>query len=318
MILNSSETRIVASCGWVEKSGLLVIDPRERKEECLKIGEAGYIGLKKLPQDYFLVIQHYPGEHMVLSIHSFKDPAEKLAEVTITSRNLEFRGDGNLWKLAPKYYVGGLNDELKGRDYRLIEINLERKEELFPDLEWWDNSYDKMYQGVIDVIEIPNTDYVLFSVQRDSEPVLYDIFKKKVAKKIKLAGRRGNPIFTFRNNHKEIWCRDYDTLVKMRVSDWKILAKKCLQGGSLGVDKQFIGDFSFTPDEKYCAVARPFSKDLILLKCDNLKVVAECGSESQPISTVVLSNLDFVARDWKTGKVEFGSFKVKKKYWPFG
>ncbi|MCX5859999.1 MAG: hypothetical protein NT056_08915, partial [Proteobacteria bacterium] len=104
----------------MEKSSLLVIDPKERKEERFQIGEAGYIELKKLPQDYFLAIQHYPGEYVVLSIHSFKDPAWKLAEVTVTSRNLKFRGDDSLWKLAPKYYVGGLNDESEGRAYRLI------------------------------------------------------------------------------------------------------------------------------------------------------------------------------------------------------
>lgn len=318
MILNSSETKIVASCGWVEKSSLLVICPRERKEERLKIGEAGYIGLKKLPQDYFLAIQHYPGEYVVLSIHSFQNPAEILAEVIATSRNLKFRGDDSLWKLAPKYYVGGLNDESEGRAYRLIEMNRERKEELFPDLEWWDKSYDKMYQGVIDVIEIPNTDYLLFSVQRDSEPVLYDISGKKVTKKIKLAGRRGNPIFTFRNNQKELWCIDYDTLVKIRLSDWKILAKKRMQGSILQMDMLFVGDFSFTADEKYCAVARPYSRDLVLLRCDPLKVVANCGSRFQPLSVAVLSNLDYVARNWKTGQVEYGSFKLKKKFWPFG
>ncbi len=200
MILNSSETKIVASCGWVDKSSLLVIDTRDHQEKRFKIGEAQYIVLKKLPKDYFIVIQYFSGEYVILSIHSFADPTSKLTEVIVTSKHLEFKGDQGLWKLAPKYYVAYLNDQFQGNDYRLIEINLERKDELFPNLEWFDDSYDKGYQGVMDVVEIPNTNYLLFSVQRSSAPVLYDISNKKVVSKIKLAGRTGNPSFPASNN----------------------------------------------------------------------------------------------------------------------
>ncbi len=317
MILNSSETKIVASCGWVDKSSLLVIDTRDHQEKRFKIGEAQYIVLKKLPKDYFIVIQYFSGEYVILSIHSFADPTSKLTEVIVTSKHLEFKGDQGLWKLAPKYYVAYLNDQFQGNDYRLIEINLERKDELFPNLEWFDDSYDKGYQGVMDVVEIPNTNYLLFSVQRSSAPVLYDISNKKVVSKIKLAGRAGNPVFTFRNNQRELWCVDYDTLIRMRIPDWRILVKRRLQGPSLQAVMQFIGDFSFTADEKYCAVARPFSRDTILIECDTFKIVAKRRSHFQPINTVVLSNLDFAVRDWQTGKVEFGLFKIKKGIWPF-
>lgn len=312
MILNSAETRIVASCGWVEKSSLLVIDTKSHQEERIKIGEAQYITLKKLPEDYFLAIQHFSGEYIILSVHSFANPACKLTEAIATSKSLEFKGELDLWKLAPKYYVAYLKDKLRGDDYRLVEINLGRKDELFPNLKWFDDSYDKDYQGVIDVIEIPNTSNLLFSVQRSSSPVLYDIAKQEVVSKIKLTGRAGNPIFSFRNNQKELWCVDYDTLIRMRISDWKILAKKRLQGPSLQTTMQSIGDFSFTPDEKYCAVARPFSKDVVLMGCDNFMVIAKYRSRFQPFNIAILSSLDFVARDWQTGKTEFGLFKIKK------
>lgn len=311
MILNSSETRIISSIGWVEKSGLLIIDIPSKETKTVKLGSAEYISLKKISGECFIVIHHYKCKQLAISIHSFDNPEVKLDEITILPKDSSFDGKSELWKIAPRYYVEYLEDGFNN-GYKLINIDIDNKKIELSRLEWFDDSYDHGYQGVMEVIQMPDFGNLLFSIQRDSHPVLYNPFEKKVVQKIRLAGRAGNPIFTFRNENKEIWCVDYDTLVKIDCSNWKILGKTRLQLPGLGFTQQFIGEFSFTKDEEYCAVARPFSKDVVLLKSSNLKLISSFKVKNEPLDVILLSNLEFVYRDWKSGKVGYGTFKIKK------
>src|SRR5262249_30918002 len=125
-------------------------------------------------------------------------------------------------------------------------------------LEWYDNSYDKGYQGVFDVLGLPGESAALVSVQRSSRVILHDLDTGKRINSIDLGGRGGNPKLELRESGKEVWAADYDTLVVVGTEDWKIQRKSRLQGAAAGT-QQFIGDFSFSPDQKLCLVARPFS-----------------------------------------------------------
>ena len=253
-------------------------------------------------------------KQITITLHSFDAPRNKICEVIIKANDSKFTGSNEQLKIIPRYYVGYLENDERG-DYKLITLDVEKQRVELSSLDWFDDSYDKGYQGVLDVIEIPETGNLLFSIQRNSSPILFNPIEKEVVQKVKLAGRAGNPIFTFRNQNKEIWCVDYDTLLKMDSVSFKIINKARLQLPSLGFTQQFIGDFAFTKDENYCAVARPFSKDVILLKSSNLKVVSRVKFKDEPLGIAVLSSLDFIYRDWKSGKVGFGRFKVKKFLW---
>jgi len=311
VILNSLETRIISSLGWVEKSGLLIIDIPSKKTKIVKLGGADYISLKKISGEYFIAINHFKSKQLTISIHSFDDPEVKLDEVTIIPKDSSFEGKSELWKITPRYYVEYFVDGFNN-GYKLINIDIDNKKIELSRLEWFDDSYDYGYQGVIDVIQMPDSGNLLFSVQRDSYPVLYNFFEKKVVRKISLAGRAGNPIFAFRNDNKEIWCVDYDTLLRIDCSNWKILSKARLQLPSLALTQRFIGNFSFSKDEKYCVVARPFNKDVILLKSSNLKLISRFKVKEEPLDVIILSNFEFIYRDWKTGDVGYGVFKVSK------
>lgn len=105
-----------------------------------------------------------------------------------------------------------------------------------------------------------------------------------------------------------MWTVDYDTLVRLEVGSWKIIQSKKLQNSIGKVTMTFVGDFAFTPDERYCAVARPYSKDVILLESETMKEVGKIKSKNQPLQVAVLSTLECVYRDWKTGKLDFQAF----------
>lgn len=305
MILDKDESKIIASCGWVEKSSLLVIDIQSKTKKRIKISDASYLILKQISDDLFVVKHVFENnEKLLISIHSISHPETKLAEVLVTPNDLDFKGDIALWSFSPKYYTHYLDNQ-----YRLIEIDVKRDKEQFPALEWFDDFYDHGWQSVMDVIEL-SSNQLLFAIQRDSNPVLYDVVDKKVIKKINLAGRRGNPIFEFNKNKTELWCVDYDTLVKLDVEELIVLKKKKFQKPSIDNYGQFIGGFNIINSEKYCAIARPFSQDVILVDCDTFKIISKSKCKYQPIRVVVLSNYEYVSRDWKTGKIEYGKFKL--------
>ena len=80
-------------------------------------------------------------------------------------------------------------------------------------LEWYDLSYDKDYQGVIDVIALPDPRYALVSVQRSSVLIVHDLETGKAHQKVALGTQLGNPRLTLRDNI--VWATDYDTLVQI-------------------------------------------------------------------------------------------------------
>lgn len=308
MILNKDESKIVSSLGWADKSSICVIDCVDRSISNLNFEDAEYVSVKKIKDNHFMCFHRFVGEKIVITAHSFDDPSHVIGKIEITGRKFQFQGNDNVWKLAPRFFVEWIKDGFND-DYYLLKIDVEKKEIVYNTIEWFhSDEYDRGYQGLYEVVEIPGTDDLLFPVQRSSDPVLYDYSNKKVVTKIKLAGRAGNPSFKFRENQTELWTVDYDTLVRLEVGTWKILGSKRLQNSTDGQTMTFIGEFAFSPDEKYCAVARPYSHDVLLLEADKMKEIGKITSKYQPLQVVLLSNLTCVFRDWKTGKVEFQSF----------
>jgi len=67
--------------------------------------------------------------------------------------------------------------------------------------------------------------------------------------------------------------------------------------------------FSFAPDP-ICAVARPFSGDVVDLDTGSFKVkwIAQLGGQP-PLEVAALRDREVVARDWKTGAVARGTLR---------
>lgn len=308
MILNSAETKLISSQGWADKGSFCVVDTKDDSISKFNLENAEYTCVQKIENNCFLCSHHFRGEKLVLTTHSFEKPESIIGRIEIKNREADFNGDGHIWQNAPRFIVEWLKDDFSD-DYYLLEIKPFENKVDFHLIEWFHaDEYDRGYQGLYEVIEVPNTNFLLFPIQRSSRPVLYDFAEKKVVKKIKLAGRAGTPSFKFRKQKTELWTVDYDTLVKLEVGTWNILRSKKFQWPLFGYTMTWVGDFFFTPDEKFCVLARPYSKDVLLLDCENFKKVGEVKTKLQPLKAIALSNFKCIYRDWQTGEFEFKNF----------
>jgi hypothetical protein len=112
-------------------------------------------------------------------------------------------------------------------------------------LAWFDDTCDKGYPGIIGVAEVPDSTLPIFTVQRDSHPVLYDPAAQQVISKLQLADRRENPEFCFRAKGREFWAADYDSMVKLDAKTFAVKHVECLEDANRGTNR-FIGRFVST------------------------------------------------------------------------
>jgi hypothetical protein len=236
-----------------------------------------------------------------------------VARALISSSERTVGGDELAWRGVPLLYVEYLGFE-PWTDYVLVRILPSTGEIQIQRLEWYDESYDKGYQGVIGVLAVPGEDFAIVSVQRDSRLVLHDLETGTKRGLIDLGGRGGNPHLQFTNDYREIWATDYDSIVVIQGEDLRVLKKARLQDAADGC-QQFIGDFSFAPDDKICAVARPFSGDVVGIDTRTLETRSIAKVGQQPLEVAALPSGRIVARDWKTGELLHGHFKRRWFGW---
>ena len=274
------------------------------------LSDARYLSLCAGSDDYFAVMHHYLGEQLVITAHSFTDPVQVIGRLRFSPTGHQFEGEPRVWEYLPKAYIGFLKQPALS-DYRLFLIEPVLTQAEVVTLDWYDNSYDKDYQGLTGVVEVPGQDKLIISVQRDSHPVLYDLSQRKVVKKLSLARRAGNPTLRFRKHPCELWADDYDTLLRLDISNWKVTDKIVIQGARAG-SQQFMGAYAFSLDESLCAVARPFSGDVVAVNTKRFRITHTCNLGHQPLTVALLSDGTVYARDWKTGRLLKGQLTKKK------
>lgn len=316
MIVSPGQDLIVSHLGWCDGGNLWVLETSRGRVSTHSISNAKYLSLHGGMDDYFSVVHHYDSDRLCISAHSFSDPAKTLAQVTVGPVGTTFEGDITRWSYLPRAYVAFLSRAALS-DFHLFLIEPVRPTVEIIGLDWYDDSYDKGYQGIIGAVEVPGEDKVIISVQRDSRPVLYDLDQRKVISRLSLADRGGNPTLRFTRRSYELWADDYDTLLRIDPSDWNVKDKMLLQGTrpargpAVGECRQFIGEYTFAPDESLCAVARPFSGDVIALNMKKFKVTHACPLGRQPLLVAVLDDGTVYGRDYKTGTLLMGCLKRK-------
>ena len=302
MISNPERTTLISSVGWVDHDALWRFDVPAASTECLALGSgARYVSLHSSGSGRFSVGHHFDGARFELTVHSFSNPGHVLSRATVKDDEKKLVGDASAWGEVPLLYVEYLGFA-PWRDFVLLKISPSTGQIEVQRLEWYDETYDKDYQGVIDVLELPGENSALVSVQRSSLLILHDLETGMKKGALDLGGRGGNPKLQFRNVGKEIWASDYDTLVVIQRKDWRILRSARLQRADAGT-QQFIGDYSFAPDEDICVVARPFSGDVVGIDAATLKIKRSAKLGRQPLELAALGRGEVVARDWKTGDV---------------
>ena len=315
MLLNNLHTKVFDT----EGSNLLIIDPTSKNIDKISVPECDHVTLSPLFDDKFLCFKNfYDYKKLIISICPFDSPSDTLSSVTVTAESLDFSGDSSLWEMVPRYFIEYLDYKQGKKDYRLIDLKTVPDSGFFPVPPWYDDkSFDKGHSPICSILQMPNSTFLLFSVKKHPSLILYDPNKQTVVKEIKLDNGSGLPSLVLSNDQSEMWSDDYDTLLKFSIPDFKVLNSIQLQAtesytiqGHTFPYKKFIGDFSLSPDEKYCAVARPYSNDVVLLDTETFKIISTSKSQKQPLTVALLPNLEYVCRDWKTGDIEFGRFDL--------
>lgn len=286
----------------MDKGGLWVLDNATGKAYTYSLGAAKYLNLREGSGGPFAVEHHFEVGSFQITAHTFDDPTSVLARCTVEEGRCELEGDLKHWKNLPKHYVAYVKDSTTS-DFALISIRASG-EATVSRFGWYDDSYDKGYQGIVGVVASPTDNQILVSVQRSSKVVVCDSDGRKSGE-FELAGSHGNPRLQFRQAGTELWADDYDTLLVIDPRTWKVSRTRKIQDAADG-SALFIGQFSFTPDGGYCCIPRPFSGDVLLLDPVSMQTKFRARLGSQPLEAVALNDRRVFARDWKTGTLLFG------------
>ena len=306
MLLSKDETRVISTIGWVDHGDLWVYETETGRISTEQVGEGGFLIIYPGVEGHFAAAHHGDDEGFLsASVRHVDAPAESLAVLRLDGTEPRLEGDPGAWVSVPRAYRAGRAPDATFAAAALFVAPDGLSAELQP-LEWFnEDAFDLMYQGVLRPVQLPGRTEVLFPIQRDSSPVLYDPIARKVVGRVALAGECGNPTLEFRRGGSELWADDYDTLLRIDPSDWSIRDQRRLQADQDGT-RQFIGDWTFTSDESRCLVARPFSADAVALDTKRFRVVARAALGRQPLQAVALADGRVVARDWKTGDLLTG------------
>lgn len=303
MLLDPSERFVVSSLGWVDKGNIWILDISTGEVSTQSFGSASHLSLRAGAGDLFAVQHHFDDGSTRITAHSFSDPARILASCFIDHGRCTVDGDRTIWNQLPKHYVACLKG-ISTDEFSLISIQ-ESGEAVIAQFDWYDDTYDKAYQGIVGVVAVPNTDRILVSVQRSSQIIICNQDGKKSGD-FELAGSHGNPRLQFRRSGTELWADDYNTLLAIEPESWKVSRARRLQSADKGT-AQFIGQYCFTADDQYCCVSRPYSGDVLLLDPNTLKARYRARLGMQPFEAVAMSDLKIIARDWQTGALLSGT-----------
>lgn len=308
MISDPNRTVALSSLGWVERDAIWMLDVARSQVRTIacKSG-ARYCSLHHTgSSETFAAAHHFDGRRFEVTVRKFSDPAAVLERATVDEHGRGgITGDVKTWQTVPLLYVEYLASE-PWNDFVLVRLSPERLAVEILGLDWYDDSYDKGYQGVIDVV--PLGDNAIFAVQRSSTLIVQNLRDPSSRRIISLADRHGNPRPELRNSGKEVWAVDYDTLVVVQTSDGRMLRSRRLQDARDGVN-EFVGDISFSSHGDLCMVARPFSGDVLALDTTTLKTKSSVRLGQQPLELLALSESELVSRDWKTGALLRGTLR---------
>lgn len=312
MILNSDRTQAISSLGWADRGSIWVYAVDDPSPCKIVLSDAKYLSVAGGgANDFFAVVHHWDGKRLEITAHAQSNPQHVISRISLRPVNslvpsrVEILREGELhvWDRLPGAFTGYAFE-----DYRLI-LTRHIAEDDVQIFSWFDESYDKGYQGIVGATEVPDTSFLIISVQRDSHPVLYDPETRMALRKLNLADRGGNPAFELREAAHELWATDYDAIVKLDAKTLELKSMKVVQDADHG-SRQFIGSFCFDSDQDLCLIARPFSGDAVALDASSMTEISRTSLGRQPLDIGLLADGTVVARDWKTGDFLSSKFEI--------
>jgi hypothetical protein len=300
MILSESEDFIFSSLGWVDGGTVWVLDTIAGKATSVHIGKARFVTLHKGQNNHFSVAHNYNDDKFEVSVHRADRMMTEVGRFAVSSGGIQFTNDIGPWSNVPKYYISYFDYE-GIKDYWLCCLTPQSGDATLIRFDWYDDKYDKGYQGVVGVVEVPDSELVLVSIQRDSSPVLFQPNEQRVVQLVRLDDRRGNPKLQFNRDGTDLWADDYDTVLKLDRKTWSVKNKAQVQEDNNGT-KSFIGTYWLNCDETFCVVPRPFSGDIVALDVETFRIKYRCQTGRQPLEAVMLKDNRVFGRDWKSGE----------------
>jgi hypothetical protein len=301
MIFDPATNTVFGSQGWVDRGSLWSLDLSSGLERRFAVEGAEYVSVRRHGPGLLRLSHHGLG---IISIRACSDPDIELASLRTGPSGVGFFGDSALW--GENFALFLENDSWRTD---LAHVSGFNEAVRLLDMSWYNaDNYDLGYQGLIDCLVMSEAGIVIVSVQRSSDLVLIDIETGTKTGTIPLAGRRGNPQL-----HKLIGsslaASDYDVLCLVDLGEQTVTTSEVLQPADPQNMQQFVGDYVFEGDA--VAIARPFSGDVLRLDRTTFAVLETVTVAGQPLSVCMVSDREFVTRDWKTGRVgraEFGSW----------
>jgi hypothetical protein len=308
MLTNTAENFVISNLGWADGGGLWTFRVGEQRARRAAFGNAKYLTLHAGTGDHFSVVHHDEGSRVEITVHHFDDLGAPLGRAIVEANGSTVTGSPSTWSHVRTNYTAFYKGALWS-DYALFRVDPIKGNVSVQQFDWYNDDYDKGYQGIVGATEVPGDSLLLIAVQRDSRLVLYDPIAQTKRGLVELGARGGNPSLFFRLRARELWAVDYDTIVKLDATSWRVLAARRLQDEDSQGTNQFIGDVWFNRDDTMCVVARPFSRDVIIVDLENLKTRFQCQTGQQPLQAVALADGEVVARDWKTGSLLQGRLR---------
>ena len=305
MIVSADERVIISHMGWVDHGAIWLLRVDDGDPRPVGLGEAQYLRLREGVDDFFSAAHYFSGELRRVSVHRISAPELVVAQLSLERQSVHLEGDKSAWGSVPLSYTGYLPQGTIGAaGYYLVRVRGGDAE--VQALTWFnDDSYDLGYQTALDPTDVPGTDLVIIPIQRCSQPVLFDAATGTVVRELTLANRYGNPTVVLRPKVNEAWVIDYDTLLRLDMADWSVKDKLLIQPDRKGVGR-FVGELGFTLDNAICAVARPYSGDVVAIDTKTFRLTQQVTLGRQPLDVATLEDRRVFARDWQTGDLLFG------------
>jgi hypothetical protein len=293
---------------WAEKNMLCFYSTENRSIQKSPLSDAKYISVVSGSEDHFAVVHRWEDDRVEISAHIHSDPRQAIARATMRlsphtqapKLDIGFDGDYSVWTSLPRAFIVYAFETANARRLLLLRGN---EEDNFQELRWHGTGYDNLYQGLLYVVEIPNRRELIITIQRDSNPVLYDPMAQKIVRKLSLADRRGNPKIVHRRSANELWVSDYDTIVKLDANTLDVNETVLIQEGTPPMERLFIGQFCFDAQEESCLVARPFSGDAVMLDADSMRKTNQFPLGGTPLDICLLTDGTVLTREWKTDEI---------------
>lgn len=310
MIVDSTERFVIDNMGWVDHAAIWCLDLANDTVRQIGLGAGGYLTLIQGDRDLFIAVRRESVTVVEATVHMAGSPSDVLARLRVEQGRATLTGQMDLWGSLPRVFVANHSRFANVVRPVLFVVDHRRDTVDLHELPWYEEGYDLGYQGLLDPVPVPGSDLLLMPVQRDSEPIVYDLTERRKVGSIKLANRHGNPTLRFRRTAPELWADDYDTLLRLDIDSWRIRDERRLQEdivskvqGRNSLGRAFIGEYCFDLDEVRCAVARPFSGDIVVLDTASFRQALRVPTGSQPLSVALLRDGRVIARDWKTGNL---------------